>query len=229
MTTLILHYAPDNASLCIRLALEAVGAPYQTHLVDRRAQAHRSDAYLSLNPNGKIPVLETPDGVMFETAAILLWMAERYPSLLPDDPIPRAAALKWFIWMANTLHPTLQRLFYPEQYIDAEHSNALRTFTQNALRRHLGTLEEALDGASWIGQSAPTLLDCYLCPMLRWMQIYPDNLSDKPMLADYPRLLRVARVNESHPGTNVLQKAEGLGPHPFTKPTLPDPPEGNAL
>ncbi len=50
--------------------------PYRTVLVDRAAQAQKSPAYLALNPNGLIPVLETPHGPVFETAAILLWLAE---------------------------------------------------------------------------------------------------------------------------------------------------------
>ena len=60
--TYLLHFAPDNASLCIRLALEELRLPYQTALVDRDINAQRSPAYLALNPNGLIPVLETPHG-----------------------------------------------------------------------------------------------------------------------------------------------------------------------
>ncbi|MCB1329029.1 MAG: glutathione S-transferase N-terminal domain-containing protein, partial [Maritimibacter sp.] len=73
---LCLHYAPDNASLIIRIALEELGLPYETRLVDRQAEAQKSPAYLALNPQGLIPVLETPEGPIFETAAILLWLGE---------------------------------------------------------------------------------------------------------------------------------------------------------
>ena len=79
-----LHYAPDNASLIIRLALEELGQAYETTLVNRQAQVQRSAAYRALNPNGLIPVLETPDGPMFETAAILLWLADRHGALAPS-------------------------------------------------------------------------------------------------------------------------------------------------
>ena len=78
-----LHYAPDNASLCIRLALEELGLPYETVLVNRATHAQRSPAYLALNPNGLIPVLETPDGPLFETGAILLWLADTHGGLRP--------------------------------------------------------------------------------------------------------------------------------------------------
>jgi len=56
-----LHYAPDNASLIVRLVLEDLGVPYETVLVNRAAGGQREAPYLALNPNGLIPVLETPD------------------------------------------------------------------------------------------------------------------------------------------------------------------------
>ena len=79
--TYVIHYAPDNAVLIIRLALEQRGLPYHAQLVDRAAQAQRAPAYLALNPNGLIPVLETPQGPLFETAAILLWLGAYYTTV----------------------------------------------------------------------------------------------------------------------------------------------------
>jgi hypothetical protein len=73
-----LHYAPDNASLIIRLTLEEMGLPYQAVLVDRHSRAQKGAPYLALNPHGRIPVLETPEGAIYETGAILLWLADRH-------------------------------------------------------------------------------------------------------------------------------------------------------
>ncbi|WP_293576781.1 glutathione S-transferase N-terminal domain-containing protein [Phaeobacter sp.] len=123
MTDYCLHYAPDNASLVIRLALNEMGLPYRTALVDRRAGAQHSAAYRALNPAGLIPVLETPDGPIFETAAILLWLADRHPAAglfpTPDSP-QRATALKWLFHLSNTVHADLRILFYPDKYIPTE-------------------------------------------------------------------------------------------------------------
>ncbi|BDY15502.1 hypothetical protein Sulfitobl28_14720 [Sulfitobacter pontiacus] len=85
MTDYTLHYAPDNASLIIRLALEAQGVAYDTCLVDRAAQGQSAPAYRALNPHGLIPALQTPDGPLFETGAILLWLADRHGGW----PLPR--------------------------------------------------------------------------------------------------------------------------------------------
>ena len=77
----VLHYAPDNASLIVRLALEELGVPYRTTLVDRATRQQDSAAFRALNPAGLIPVLETPDGPLSETGAILLWLVERHGAL----------------------------------------------------------------------------------------------------------------------------------------------------
>lgn len=112
-----LHYAPDNASLCVRLALLRLGQPFETVLVDRRGRGQKVPAYLALNPNGLIPTLETDEGPLFETAAILLWLADRHGrGLAPPVGHPdRGRILAWHVWMANTLHVAMRSLFYPEQ------------------------------------------------------------------------------------------------------------------
>ena len=121
-----LHYAPDNASLIIRLALLELEVPFDCALLDRETRAHKSAEYLALNPAGRIPALETPDGVMFETGAILLWLADKHQALFPkaDDPA-RSHALKWLFYVSNTLHANLNLRFYPDQYTSEAHE-ALR-------------------------------------------------------------------------------------------------------
>ena len=69
-----LHYAPDNASLIIRIFLEEIEAKYTCNLIDRKQNSQKDPKYLALNPNGLIPVLETNYGPIFETAAILLFL-----------------------------------------------------------------------------------------------------------------------------------------------------------
>ena len=150
--TYVLHYAPDNASLIVRLALEHRGLPYRAALVDRRAKAQQSAAFRALNPNGLIPVLETSEGALFETGAILLYLADRHGGLGPglDDPA-RGDFLKWLFFLSNTLHPGLRRLFYPQNYIAAERVSALRKGTQADLTQHYATLEaQAARGRGWI-------------------------------------------------------------------------------
>ena len=228
-----LHYAPDNASLIVRLALEELGQAYETQLVDRRSRAQDSAQYRQLNPNGLIPVLETPDGPIFETAAILLWLADRHDALAPRDGSPeRAPFLKWLFFASNTLHADLRISFYPEKYIGAEaaHQTALRRGIQKRLQTHLAHLE-ALAGQNqdWFGADRPSVLDYYLAAMMRWMALYPSD-DDRSWydLAAYPRLQALLHKLETRPAVAAAIKAEGLGQTPFTHPLPANPPEGSA-
>jgi glutathione S-transferase len=222
-----LHYAPDNASLCVRLALTELALPYETVLVDRAAQGQKSAAFLRLNPNGLIPVLETPHGPMFETAAIILWLAEQKGNLMPPPNTPkRQNALQWMIWLANTLHPTLRMIFYPDQYTGCD-GTALRPSAAGRLIAHLDVLA-ASQTAPWLDHDAPSAPGCYLGPMLRWAALYGGGNTWFD-LQRWPRLHAFAQRTEQRAATIAVARAEGLGPTPFSAPSPCDPPEGSAL
>ncbi|WP_294612730.1 glutathione S-transferase family protein [uncultured Roseovarius sp.] len=229
-----LHYAPDNASLIIRLALEELGVPYTCVLVDRAGAAHKSPAYLALNPNGLIPVLETPEGVLFETGAILLWLADRHCRLAPMvESVERGDFLKWLFFLSNTLHPALRMTFYPAQYVgdDPGADLALRGHMQGEIARHLDALESmAASGRAWFCGADPSLLDLYLAPLLRWMVLYPAPMGGAGWfsLSRWPHLRDMAIRLEQRRSVAAAIKAEGLNGAPFTAPEYADPPEGSA-
>lgn len=227
-----LHYAPDNASLIVRLVLEELGQPYETVLLDRRARAHKSAAYLQLNPAGLIPALETPDGPVFETGAILLWLADRHGGMAPPPQhAERASFLKWLFFTSNTVHTGMRMLFYPEQYIggDPARQSDLRSHLQGEMRRHLSALDAvAADHPPWLGAEAPSILDFYIACLLRWMVLYPKGGSGWFDLASWPHLQALAARLEPCASVKRAIDAEGLGPTPFTAPIYATPPEGSA-
>lgn len=228
----ILHYAPDNASLIIRLALEHRGLPYQTRLVDRATHQQRSAAYLQINPTGLIPALETPQGVIFETGAILLWLAEQHGALAPaPHDADRGDFLKWFMFTANTVHPALRMLFYPEVFVgsDAAAQQALRACQQSQIQAHFAKLDAvAADQTGWFGADAPTILDFYVAAMFRWVALYPMTVERTWFSrADFPNLLSLCKTLEALPCTEALRRSEGMGTDPFTAPDYPHPPEGS--
>lgn len=229
--TYTLHYAPDNASLIIRLALEHRGLPYRTKLVDRAAAEQSSARYRALNPNGLIPVLETPHGPLFETGAILLWLADTHGGLGPAPDAPeRGDFLKWLFFVANTLHPALRMLFYPEKHIAAEHAAALSSGLTQQIIRGLETLDAvAATEPAWLNGRDPTVLDFYVAGLLRWAALYPTSL-DRSWFdpSQSPALHQLCARIEAQPCCAALQKAEGLGITPFTAPQYPTPPEGSA-
>lgn len=221
-----LHYAPDNASLCVRLALCEMDLPFQTVLVDRRARGQKSPEYLRLNPNGLIPTLETPQGPIYETAAILLWLADRNGRLFPaPDEMGRGEALKWLFWLSNTLHPAERMLFYPDQYIRTNHAAELRLVTRDRILSLLRLLNS--ENPDFL-HNGPSILQCYLAPLLRWPALY-GGAEPWFTLSDFPNLGAFARDFETRPAARTAAMAEGLGQTPFSDPVLPNPPEGSAL
>ncbi|MFA3916054.1 glutathione S-transferase family protein [Ruegeria hyattellae] len=226
-----LHYAPDNASLVIRLVLEEMGLPYETVLVDRSMREQERATYRALNPNGLIPVLETSQGPIFETAAILLWLADTHGMMAPAaSDLDRGAFLKWLFFASNTLHADLRILFYAETYIDPDQAETLRAGIRPRLRRHLRLLDnQAAVAPGWLCPDNPSALSYYLACMMRWMAIYPAG-SDRSwfQLPDTPYLQRLLNALETRDATRAAIAAEGLGATPFTSPTHPTPPQGSA-
>ncbi|WP_413872904.1 glutathione S-transferase family protein [Albidovulum sp.] len=227
----LLHYAPDNASLIVRLALEEMGVPYRTALVDRRARAQESAAYRRLNPAGLIPALETPQGTVFETGAILLWLAERHGALapLPGDPT-RGDFLKWLFFTSNTLHAETRMLFYPDRYAGTEATiPAFSGKTRARITGHLGLLDDmAAARPGWCRPEAPSVLAFYLSALLRWLALYPRDTAGWFDLSAHPALRAVAAAMEVRPAARRVALAEGLGDTIFTRPSHANPPEGSA-
>ncbi len=220
--TLTLHYAPDNASLVVRLALEELGLPYQTRLIDRRSKEQHSEAYRQINPLGLIPALETPEGTLFETAAILLWLADRDGALIPAAPL-RGQALKWLMALSNGYHTALRHLFYPGTYGPGA-EDVIKATARDTLSRYLAIFEEAQAEPVW---TDPGIHHLYLACCLRWTGVYGNYPEPWFDLGTYPALHALAQKMETRPAAQRSADAEGLGSTPFSAPRFPKPPEGH--
>ncbi|MFZ5963354.1 glutathione S-transferase family protein [Thalassococcus sp. BH17M4-6] len=225
-----LHYAPDNASLVIRLALLELEQPFDTILVDRTSRAQDGAAYRRVNPVGRIPALETPQGPIFETAAILLWLADRHGGLMPHpDAAERGAALSWLFFLSNTLHAELRMLFYAKTYAGDAAAPALRGRLHGSLAGHLALLDRTAGGKpGFLNSPDVSACDLYLCAMLRWCALYPIGATGWFALRDYPALHDLAVRLEARDNARSAAAAEGLGPTPFSAPRPATPPEGSA-
>lgn len=207
--------------------MEELGAAYETVLVDRSTRGQKTASFLALNPNGLIPVLETPQGPMFETGAILIWLADTHQGLLPAVHAPaRQNAIQWMLWLANTLHPTLRMMFYPDQYADGDPGPTHR-MARIRLEAHLDILAKATT-ANWLDDNIPSANSCYLAPMLRWAALYGGGV-DWFELAHWPRLLAFAQRYETREAAMIAAKAEALGHTPFSAPTPCKPSQGSAV
>jgi glutathione S-transferase len=230
---LTLHYAPDNASLIVRMVLDELGLPFDTRLVDRSTRQQDSEAFRALNPAGLIPVLETPEGPLSETAAILLWLSERQGRMAPSPgDSQRGPFLRALFFASNTLHADLRQVFYPAQYVDtdAQAQKRLHDTVTARVHRHVGVLEGlAKAGVPWLGAPEPSVLDFYVAPILRWAQIYGGVAQGWFDLAGFPRLRAMALGLETRPSVIRAARVEGLGAALFTAPGPCNPPEGSAL
>ena len=228
----VLYYAPDNASLIVRLVLEEMGQPYRTRLVDRTRREQDGPAYRAVNPSGLIPALETPVGILTETAAILLWLSETHGALAPPPGAPeRGAFLRWLFFTSNTLHADLRLHFYPERHAGTPDAlPAFRTKTEARLLGHLAILDEvARTRPEWLSPQQPSVLTYYLATALRWLALYPTDRRGWFDIARFPALAAIAAAMEDRPAARAAAMAEGLGTSIFSKPLPPSPPEGSPL
>ena len=138
------------------IMLEEIGLPYEAHKVDFGANDQKSDAYLSLNPNGKIPAILDPDGpggeplALFESGAILVYLAEKTGKLIPGDAAGRLRALQWVMFQMGGIGPMVGQLGFFVKFAgkDWEDKRPRDRFADET-RRLLGVMDRALDGREW--------------------------------------------------------------------------------
>ena len=171
-----LHYYPGNASFTPHVLLHELGVPFERVLVDRTQAAHKTPAYLKLNPNGQIPVLEDGGLVLYETAAICLHLVDTHPQAALAPPlgsVQRADFYKWLVWMTNTLQATLMLYFYPDRWVDPGNTEGARQLGENAEARVVLLLQQLDDQLAshtgpWLLGAAYSAVDPYAFMLCRW-------------------------------------------------------------
>jgi glutathione S-transferase len=218
--TLTLHHAPDFASTIIRLALEELELPHTLALADIEGGALASPDYRRVNPVGLIPALETDDGPIFETAAILLWLVDKTGRLgpAPHDP-DRGAFLSWLFFTSNALHQAALAMFYPHRPAGEANTDASRAAAHDQIIARLGLIETliATQNPRFLSADDPGVLGYYIGVLVRWLIMLPPAPYALD-LADFPALQAVLQAQESRPAAQRVAADEGLGAHPFTRP-----------
>lgn len=186
-----LHYFPGNASMTPHMLLEELGVPYERVLVDRTSNAHRSPAYLRLNPNGKIPVLVDGDLVLYETGAIVLHLVDTHPQagLAPVlGTAERAQFYKWLLWLANTLQAEMPLYFYSDRWADGPEGAAqVKKHAEAHIAGMIDQLEGELarHGGPWFAGERFSALDPYVFMLCRWTRGMQRPARTLPHLAAY--------------------------------------------
>lgn len=216
----VLHYYPDTASLVLRMVLAELGVQHRCALIDRAAGALNSPAYRAMQPLGLIPAMETPDGTMFETAAMLLYLSDRHPGLAPaPEATDRGDFLKWLFFTSTNAHTTLLQLFYPERTAGPDCVPQVLESALPRMKQHLALLDQAASGnPGWLSWSKPTILGFYVAMLLHWLGGFGADHPLQINASDYPSLYKVLEMLEAQHSTQVIAEDEGLGPTPFTAP-----------
>ena len=139
------------------IMLEETGLSYEAHLVDITKDESWTPEYLSLNPNGKIPAILDPDGpggkplALFESGAILIYLAEKTGQLIPADAAGRYETIQWVMWQMGGLGPMFGQVGFFNKFAGKafEDKRPLERYVAES-KRLLGVLDTRLDGRDWV-------------------------------------------------------------------------------
>lgn len=163
-----LHHAPLACSLASRLALMEAGLEHEVALVHTTRGEHRTDAYRAINPRGQVPALETPQGVLTESTAILPYIADLAPErglLPPGGTFERAQAQAWLSHLSSTVHGAYGGLLKPELAPARDVYAAQLSTALAALDGHMAGRDHVLDAFS--------VVDLYLLVFCLWRVMAP--------------------------------------------------------
>ncbi len=204
-----LYYESGAASMAPHAVLHEIGAAHELVRVDTDKGEHRGAAYTRLNPNARIPTLDHDGMIMYESAAICLYLGERHPDakLMPAVGAPRRGHfLQWLTFLTNTVQEASMQWFYPDYYADD-------AAAQQAVKKHA----EAKHDRQWrqidaaLGRDGPYLLggefsvaDIYLAMLVRWTR----NMATPAMT--YANVKRCADLVKVRPAYRRMLTLEGI-------------------
>jgi GST-like protein len=169
-----LYGLPTPNGVKVSIALEELELPYEPHLVDITKNESWTPEFLSLNPNGKIPAILDPDGPggrpmgLFESGAILLYLADKTGRLAPAEPARRWETIQWVFFQMAFVGPMFGQVGYFHKFVGREIADKrpLERYV-NESKRLLGVLETRLQGRQWIMDDDYTIADISLMGWVR--------------------------------------------------------------
>ena len=161
-----LYSLPTPNGVKVSIMLEEIGLPYEPHLIDFATDDQKTPEFLSLNPNGKIPAILDPDGpggkplALFESGAILLYLADKTGQLLPADPAQRYETLEWLMFQMGGIGPMFGQLGFFHKFAGREYEDKRPHERYRAeAERLLGVLETRLADRPWLAGEDYTIAD----------------------------------------------------------------------
>jgi GSH-dependent disulfide-bond oxidoreductase len=161
-----LYSSPTQNGVKISAMLEEIGLPYEPHFIDLGQGDNHTAEFLSLNPNGRIPATRDPDGangtplILFESGAILVYLAEKTGKLLPSDAALRYQTIQWVFFQTSAMGPMFGQLgyFFKAGGREIEDKRPLERYRMEAMRL-LQVLDNRLAGRIWVMGDDVTIAD----------------------------------------------------------------------
>jgi GST-like protein len=194
-----LYSLPTPNGVKVSVMLEEIGLPYEAHRVSFDSGDQRSPEFLSLNPNGKIPALLDPQGpqgaplALFESGAILIYLAERSGQLLPADAAGRYQTLQWLMFQMSGVGPMFGQVGFFHKYAgrDWPDRRPLERYLAES-KRLLSVLDSRLAERRWIMGEAYTIADIAIFPWVNNLVSY----YEAGELVGYQAFTHVARATQ---------------------------------
>ena len=200
-----LYSLPTPNGVKVSIFLEETGLPYEPHLVRFDTDDQKTPEFLALNPNGKIPAILDPQGpggkplALFESGAILIYLADKSGQLLSADPAQRYETIAWLMFQMSGIGPMFGQVGFFNKFAgkDYEDKRPRDRYVAES-RRLLAVLDERLQGRAWIMGDAYTIADVATFP---WV----NNLigfyaaGDLVGIADFANVTRVLQAFMARP------------------------------
>ncbi len=191
-----LYSLPTPNGVKVSIMLEETGLPYEPHLVSFATNDQLSPEFLSLNPNNKIPAILDPDGphgkplALFESGAILIYLAEKTGRLLPADPAARYETIQWLMFQMGGIGPMFGQLGFFHKFAGKDYADKRpRDRYVAESKRLLGVLNQRLAERTWIMGDSYTIADIATFPWVRNLIGYYEA-GELVGIADFPNVTR---------------------------------------
>lgn len=212
-----LYSVPTPNGVKASIMLEETGLPYEAHLVSFAEDAQKSPEFLSINPNGKIPAMVDPDGpggkpiAIFESGAILLYLAEKTGQFMPTDPVERWEAIQWLMFQIGGVGPMVGQLGFFHKFAGKDYEDKRpRDRYADETKRLLKVMDARLEGRDWFVGNAYSIVDISL---LGWIRNIV-GLFDAAEMVDFASVKNVAAWLERGLARPAVQRGLNMPPRP---------------
>ncbi len=212
-----LYSLPTPNGVKVSIMLEETGLPYEPHLVSFETNDQLSPEFLSLNPNNKIPAILDPNGpggqplALFESGAILIYLAEKTGKFLPADPAARYETLQWLMFQMGGIGPMFGQLGFFHKFAGKDYEDKRpRDRYVAETKRLLKVLDHRLAGRDWIMGKEYTIADIATFGWVRNLIGFYEA-GDLVGIQDFPNVTRVLAAFVARPavakGLNIPKRA----------------------